>query len=223
MSSTTELWADVWRDALIEAEQKHELPLDQWRTAGRRTKANPDGETLDWWQGDGLQQIEKYKEWLETCGWEIATMPDGKPGIEWEAQVTFGGSPIRLIVDGIYSNGQDWIVVDYKTGSRTPTGVMQLGLYASAIEQAYDIRPKWGAYYMTRKAALDDLTDLTPWGIDFFDQQFAAMNAYMGTGFFPANVGDHCSYCSYRDYCIAVNGSKSAKYPMNNPLKEGKS
>ena len=187
--SLTELWADVWRDALVEAEAKHELPLDQWRTAGRRTKANPDGETLDWWQGDGLQQIEKYKEWLETCGWQIATMPDGKPGIEWEAQVTFGGSPIRLIVDGIYSNGQDWIVVDY----------------------------------MTRKAALDDLTDLTPWGIDFFDQQFAAMNAYMGTGFFPANVGDHCSYCSYRDYCIAVNGSKSAKYPMNNPMKEGKS
>ena len=47
-----------------------------------------------------------------------------------------------------------------------PTGKKQLALYASSIEKAYGVRPKWGAFYMSRKGELSDLVDLEPWGID---------------------------------------------------------
>jgi hypothetical protein len=219
----TEHWATVWSRVVAQGEERHGTPVDTWRTGGRKTKANPEGETLAWWQAEGLRQVEDYVAWMKGHDWKIATMPDGKPGIEWEAEVSFGGTPIKLIVDGIYEDSHgDWIIVDYKTGSRTPSGVMQLGLYASAIERALGRRPKWGSYYMTRKASLDDLVDLTNWSMDFYDMQFGAMNAYMATGFFPAAVGDHCGYCSYKDYCVAVNGPKALQYPMVNPLKEGK-
>lgn len=219
----TERWAQVWAEKVNAVERSTGVPADDWRIGGRRTKANPEGENLGWWQHEGLRQVESYIDWYRKSNWQIATMPDGKPGIEWEAEVVFGSSRVRLIVDAIYiANNAPWmdatpeqmVIVDYKTGSRTPAGAIQLGLYASAVEQAYGIRPKWGAYFMSRKGTLDDLIDLSPWSVDFFAYEFDAMQAFMDTGYFPPSVGDHCGYCSFRDYCVAVGGSRSSEYPL---------
>lgn len=209
-----EQWIEIFTNTIVKVEERSGVPHDQWRIGGRTTKANPDGENVAFWQQEGLRQVEAYIEWLDRCGWSIATMPDGRPGIEWDAQVSFGGTPVQFVIDCVYSNGSDLIVVDYKTGNRTPAGVTQLGLYASAVEKVSGVRPKWGAFYMTRKGMIDDLTDLTPWGIDFYEYAFSAMNQQLQLGMFAPNVSDHCGYCSYRDYCIAVNGPKSAGYPL---------
>jgi hypothetical protein len=223
-SDLTERWAKVWTDHLSSVEAATGTPVDDWRVGGRRTKAQPDGETVDFWQAEGLRQVEEYLQWYERTGWRIATMPDGKPAIEWEAEVQFGDARIRLIVDSIYEISPDpspeqMVIVDYKTGQRAQNPI-QLGLYASAIEKVYGIRPKWGGYYMSRKGELDDLIDLTPWSIDYYEYQFGAMNAYIDTGWFPPSPGDHCSYCSFSQYCVATNGSKSSDYPLVNITKE---
>ena len=222
LTDISEKWLEVFQRAVADVEARSDVPAEQWRVAGRRTKANPDGETLDFWQSEGLRQVEEYLEWYQNSGWTIATLPDGKPGIEWEAEVWFGGTPVRLVVDCVYTNGTDLIVVDYKTGQRVPYGQEQLALYASSIEKAYGVRPKWGAFYMSRKGELSDLVDLAPWGIDYFDFMFASMNEQMATGFFPPHVGDHCSYCAFKAYCPAVAGPKSAEFPLEIWTKERK-
>lgn len=210
-----ERWADVWAKAVAEVEQKTGVLADDWRVGGRRTKALPDGETLDHWQSEGLAQVEQYLKWFANTGWSIATMPDGRPGIEWDAEVFFGGTPVRFVIDCVYTNGEDLIVVDYKTGSSTPTGVQQLALYASAVERIHGVRPKWGGFYMSRQGSLADLTDLTHWSCEFFDYQFAAMNAGISTGYYPANIDKHCmSLCSVKDYCHAMQGPLSHKYQL---------
>ncbi len=224
MSDLVERWAQVWADKVAEVERYSGVPAEDWRTSGRRSKALPDGEDLEFWQAEGLRQVETYLDWYKRSGWQIATMPDGKPGIEWEAEVVFGGAHVRLVIDAVYQlNLPPWtdatpdtlVVVDYKTGSRNPaTGPIQLGLYASAIEKVYGIRPKWGAIYMSRKGELADLVDLTPWSIEFYDYQFAAMDAHIETGYLPPTVGDHCGFCSFKDYCTAVGGSKASEYPL---------
>jgi hypothetical protein len=214
LDNLTEQWAEVWAETIARAEDRTSVPASEWRVAGRRTKANPDGETLDFWQSEGLRQVESYVEWFSNTGWSIATLPDGKPGIEWQSEVSFGGAPVRLVVDCVYTNGEDLIVCDYKTGQRVPYGQEQLALYASAIERAYGVRPKWGAFYMSRKGELSDLVDLSPWGIDYFDFMFTSMNEAMALGHFPPSVGDHCSYCSFSAFCPAVDGTKSAEYPL---------
>jgi hypothetical protein len=215
-----EQWAEVLQQAVTNTETRTGIASNEWRVGGRRTKANPDGEDLNFWQSEGLRQAEVYKEWLETSGWQIYVLPDGRPAIEWDAEVSFGGSPVRLVIDCVYTNGSDLVVVDYKTGSRTPYGVEQLALYACAIERAFDSRPKWGAFYMSRKGQLGDLVDLTPWGTDYFDYMFESMNAQMATGFFAPTVGEHCGWCSFSNHCAAVGGKESSNYPIN--LKEEK-
>ena len=224
MNDLAEQWNQLWLDKVTEASSQTGISIDDWRVGGRRTKAQPDGEDYEFWQAEGLRQVETYLDWYRKSGWQIATMPDGKPGIEWQAEVTFSESHVRLIIDAVYQlNLPPWtepdadtmVVVDYKTGSRSPSsGPIQLGLYASALERVYGVRPKWGAIYMSRKGVLDSLIDLTPWSIEFFEYQFGAMQAHIDTGLLPPNVGDHCGFCSFADYCVAVNGSKSSDYPL---------
>lgn len=210
----TEDWAYIWANAVADTERYSEVPASEWRIGGRRTKALPEGETLDFWQSEGLRQVENYVQWLEKTGWQIAVLPDGRPAIEWEAEVWFGGTPVRLIIDCVYTNGTDLIVCDYKTGQRVPYAVEQLALYASAIERSYGVRPKWGAFYMTRKGELSDLVDLTPWGTEYFDFMFDSMNKQMSLGLYPPSVGEHCSYCPFTVFCPAVDGPHASKYPL---------
>lgn len=230
MSDLEARWSQVWAEQVASVEQRSGVLSSEWRSAGRKSKANPEGEDFGFWQGEGLRQVETYLDWYERSGWKIATMPDGKPGIEWEAEVDFAGSHVRLIVDAVYTvNLPPWVeptpdttvVVDYKTGSRNPaSGPVQLGLYASAMEKVYGFRPKWGAIYMSRKGEIADLIDLSPWSIEFYEYQFSAMDAQLATGYLPPAVGDHCGFCSFRDYCVAVGGSKASEYPLTIHKKE---
>jgi len=215
----TQKWLEVFNDAVKETEDKTGIPSTEWKTAGRKTTLRPDGEDLSFWQSDGLKQVEAYQKWYESSGWKIATMPDGRPGIEWSADVHFGGTPVRFIVDAIYQVGEDLVIVDYKTGSRTPFGMIQAGLYAAGIEKAYGIRPKWGAFFMTRSGSLDDLIDLSHLTIEYFDYVFGAMNHSVLQGWFPPSVGDSCRMCSFQSQCPAM-GSKS--FPLKIPTTKGK-
>jgi len=212
----TEKWLEVFNDAVKEVEERSNIPSTEWKTAGRKTTSRPDGEDLSFWQSDGLKQVEAYQKWYQSSGWKIATMPDGRPGIEWAADVYFGGTPVRMIVDAIYQVGEDLVIVDYKTGSRTPFGAVQAGLYASGIERAYGIRPKWGAFFMTRKGELDELLDLSPLSMDYFDYVFGAMNYSTMNGWFPPSVGDSCRMCSFTAQCPAFGGTD---FPLQIPNK----
>lgn len=212
----TSKWLEVFTDAVTEIETRSGIPSSEWKTAGRKTVARPDGEDLPFWQNDGLKQVESYQKWYEQSGWQIATMPDGRPGIEWGADVTFGGTPVRMIVDAIYKVGEDLVIVDYKTGSRTPFGAVQAGLYASGIERIFGVRPKWGAFFMTRKGELDELLDLSPLSMEYFDYVFGAMNHEVMNGWFPPAVGDACRMCSFTAQCPAFGGKD---FPLQIPNK----
>ena len=155
-----EKWLDIFNESVKVVEEQSGIPSSEWKTSGRKTIARPDGEDLAFWQSDGLKQVEAYQKWYAQSGWKIATMPDGRPGIEWDASVHFGGTPVRFVVDVIYQVGEDLVIVDFKTGARTPFGMIQAGLYASGIERMYNIRPKFGAFFMTRQGQLDDLFEL---------------------------------------------------------------
>ena len=200
----TERWVEVFNDSVLRTEEQTGIPSSEWKTAGRKTALRPDGEDLAFWQSDGLKQVESYLKWYESSGWQIAEMPDGRPGIEWAADVTFGGTPVRFIVDAIYKVGEDYVIVDYKTGSRTPFGAIQAGLYAAGIERTMGIRPKWGAFFMTRQGTLGDLINLDHLTMDYFDYVFGAMNHSVMAGIFPPSVGDSCRMCSFVDKCPAM-------------------
>lgn len=200
------------------AERTDTAPAD-FRVGGRASKKWPDRENVEWWLTEGFEQTEKYLDWMATHDWVFATMPDGRPGIEWDAEVVLPNYalPIRLIIDAVYQNAAgELIVVDYKSGTHTPSSPEQLGLYATALEVIYgpEWRPRWGSYFMTRKAELVGLKDLSPWGMEYFGFQFNSMDSTIAAGYFAPSVDDHCSWCSFAEYCPAVAGDKSSQFPL---------
>jgi hypothetical protein len=211
----SEMWSAELRSELARAEADSGYPVSEFKVGGRKTKALPDGEDVDFWMGEGLKQLEKYVEWYRESGWSIATMPDGKPGIEWSVEVPVGDIPVKMFIDGIFldKNGHHWIV-DFKTGKNTPSSALQLALYRTGIKRTTGLEINLGAWYMTRKGELSDAIDLSHWDEDFFDGWFSTVNAQIALGLFAPNVDMHCGWCGVRDYCQAVNGELSSDYPL---------
>jgi len=217
------LFIEIMDATVAREERLTGIPCSEFRVPAKsKTKARPNGEDVDWWKTEGLKQIDSYLLWMQSHDWEIALLPNGKHAIEWEAEVTFGGIPVRLVIDAVYAmpNG-DLIVVDYKTGSKPPIGFEQLGLYASALEKAYGIRPKYGAFYSTRKGELEDVVSLDPWDIDYFNYMFRAMAAQQETGTYIPNVGFGCAGCGVKAQCVAWGSELSQSFPLYQP-EEGK-
>jgi hypothetical protein len=212
------IWVQEFDSSVRYNEEKTGVPVDLWRSAGTKTKSNPFGEDLAWWQDNGLDQVNAYWDWLHSLpsNWKIATMPDGKPGIEWGVEVEFGGSLVKGFIDCIFEVDGELVLIDFKSGKKTPFGVIQLALYACAIERAHGVRPKWGGFYMTRKAEVEELVDLKWWRMPYFDYCFSAMNNSIESGYFMPIVSDACNWaCSYQEQCVAVGGKESDKYPLH--------
>lgn len=210
-----EAWTKTFTALLVETVEKTGVKAPDFKVGGRASKAWPNRETGDWWMVNGFEQAERYIDWLQETGWKIATLPDGRPGIEWDGEVVLAGNIVRFVIDAVYeTDAGELVVVDYKSGSHTPSGLEQLALYATALEIKFGVRPKWGAFYMTRKSDLAGLHNLDPWGIDHFNYQFTAMQRQMELGMWPMTVADHCGFCGYREYCPGANGSKAIHLPI---------
>lgn len=209
------IWEQAWEESLAEQDLHAQFPQEKWRRGGRKTKDKPNGEDLDFWHEAGLEHLKGYVEWIERTGWRIATVGD-KPGIELELEATFGGVTVKGIADAVYET-PDLLLVDYKTGSRTPSSWVQLCLYAEAMERQYGVRPKYGAFFMTRKNELSALEPLNKYDGSWFDRLFAQLNKARQYGPFLPNLGEACRTCDVVHACYANGGTESHKYDPDDP------
>jgi len=196
---------DTWHGIFDAEVAKADASLG-WRTAGRPSKAHPDGEDISWWREKGEEHLATYEAWLAQTDWVIPSF-DGEPAIELPVAVEIEGQSIRGFIDAVFVTGDgEMVVLDYKTGSRTPDSLLQLGLYATCLELMGYPRPSKGCFYMTRKA-----TVTTPESLDRFDAAFwgsilTDFRTALEAGIFLPNVGSNCPKCGVRDYCYAVGG-----------------
>lgn len=210
------LWAEAWKQELAATRREHpDIPMSKWRTAGRVTKAKPNGEDIDWWTEEGVRQVQGYIDWRKQSesefGWQLATFDDPitgeeRPAIELELSVVFGGIQVKMFIDRVFAmpTGQ-LVVVDLKTGSRDPETQMQNGVYASGLERAYGFRPQLGAYFMTRKGTITVPEDLDTFGLDYFDTVFPMFERAVQAEVFIPHVSRMCKGCGVRAHCPAFS------------------
>lgn len=211
----SQVWNTSWEQALAETQRSSPLPPEEWRKAGRTTKDKPNGEDLEFWRTSGLEQVEGYATWLNKTGWKIATIGGG-PAIELEVRAEFGGVEVLGYADCVYET-PSLMLVDYKTGSKTPLSWMQMCLYAQAIERQYGVRPVMGAYFMTRKAELSTPERLDMYHDGYFDSVFSQLAQARENGPFLPNVGDQCRTCDVAYACYARSGPEAHLYDPDHP------
>jgi hypothetical protein len=191
-------WSDAWENTLEDVRQRvgDEAMQQQFRTANKRKP-----EDKAWWYTNGLEMLKKYQSWRQESDWKIWTAPDGQPAIELNMMVNFGTVPVKMALDRIMQLPDgELVVLDLKTGSRTPSTTLQLGFYSVGIELTYGVKPKYGSYWMARKGEPTPVVDLSWYTSDRLIRLAEMFNRARYEGLFVPNISN-CSLCGYTAHC----------------------
>lgn len=184
-------------------------PEDKWRTAGRKTKANPNGDDINWWRTNGQDMADAYLRWrrMNQQNLVIWDTPTGVPAIELEVNIVLqDGTMLRGFIDRVFQDFStgELLAVDLKTGTNVPTPI-QLATYRLALEQTFGFSPKFGAYWMARKGTLDEIHDLDRFPPEMVSRWLRDTRRQIQAGFFTPHVTRMCDYCGVKDHCYAQN------------------
>lgn len=212
-----DLWSASLRTTVTQVEAATGVESAAWRTAGRATKAKPKGDDLTFWAEDGLRQLQAYVDWTQQTDWTLASF-DGAPAIELAVSCEFGDVKVRGFIDSVWALPTgEMVVVDYKTGSRTPDSLLQLGLYAASLEVMGFPRPSLGSFWMTRDGQMTSPESLDRYTPKFWADMFRMFASAVEGDIFIPNVGMHCRTCGVRDACAAVGGTDAWRYDPMHP------
>jgi RecB family exonuclease len=195
------------------AEEFPDTPLDQYRTAGRKTRDKPNGEDINWWRIAGPVFVRDYLKWRQSTVDTLRIAPVvGAPGIEVEVDMPLAGIPMKGYVDRLMVDAStgELLVVDIKSGSRTPESPMQLATYAVQLERLVGQRPTWGAYYDARKGVLHPPIDLSAFTPERLGVVFRSLDRSVQQRTFLPRIDSHCKACGVKEACIWRGGQEPA-------------
>jgi hypothetical protein len=203
-ADTLTSWHMVWPEEL-DALRAREPDETKWRTAGRKTKEQPNGQDVAWWADQGPVMCNRYVDWriAHADVYDIATLPDGQPAVEFGGEVTAGDTPLTFYPDVLFVDRETGatVVVDKKTGATMPSSTMQLGKYARWVEKKYNIRVWYGAYYDARRGTLEPPRLLDRWRNDMVNEMYETLDRAIEAKVFLPNIRRECRGCGHRRHC----------------------
>lgn len=216
---TAGVFAVEFDKAIADEQASSGYAPDTWQSAGRW---NDQGE--DYWRTNGPVYAQNFIDWYESQpDMRVWVTPDGEPAIELDMTADFGEIPVRVVVDLVLAAGDvnpALVVVDLKSGSTQPDSHRQLAIGASVIEKVYGIRPRYGAFFMARKAP----KSLFPVELNgpqhsgpYLANEFRMFDLAASSGIFPAKPGDRCRRCPVSYACTEQGGPEARRYDPNHP------
>jgi len=205
-----ELWLQYWeanvtRQRAVQGQED----VSQWRAGGRATIANPNKEDGTWWQANGIKMLDNWVNFRNAeNNLELWVTPQGIPAIELIFNIDLDGVMVKGALDRlmVLPSGE-LVVLDIKTGARTPSSDFQLGIYAVAMEATFGVRPKFGTYWDARKGGITELVSLDKWTRESVSEIVGMFDKARRAGIFLPNF-DHCKMCNFKNDCKYQNGDK---------------
>ncbi len=213
MALITDLFHEHFETELLETIEDHP-DINQWSVAG---KAKKQPEDVTWWRANGEQMVRNYAKWRVASGWRPWRTPDGDLAVELDISIDVNGIPLKMYVDQVMVShpGKQLVIVDLKTGQRTPESDLQLGVYRLGILRKYGIDVKLGAYWMARKGELSEVHNLERLRPELLETWFTRFRQATNEGIFIPHPTFLCRACAMRDYCAAFGGRKQHMDPDN--------
>lgn len=198
------------------------VPTTEWRAAGRKSREWPNKEDLSWWTHHAPEMVQDYIKWRnegEEKEWRIWEPYPGDPAIEMGVLAPIGGVTVKGFLDRVFATPSgELVIVDVKTGSRTPDSDLQLGFYACLLEVGCGIRPQWGAYYKAREGRLHKpLVNLDHFSTDLLGGFLRDFVRAREQGIYLPVLGGHCRTCGVANQCAAFNGEQADRFDPHHP------
>lgn len=196
------LWVDAFKGEIASQEKFSTTTQAEWRAGGRATKENPDKENGKWWASSGRAMLQRWVDWRNgSHGWQI-WRNDGIPAIELGLVVNFGDVPVKMHIDRVMvTPAGELVILDLKTGQRTPSSDLQLAFYAVGMELALGIRPQYGTYWMARTGATSPLVDLDFYTKEMIIDMVASFDRARRQHLFIPNL-NNCHMCDLTQHCM---------------------
>lgn len=206
-------------DAEVAADlAKSGVTSDLWRTGGRVSKAWPDKENELWWRANGPDMVTRYRDWRESTNWAIYVTPAGLPAIEIELHPVIGGVPVKMFIDRVFVTPEgELVIVDLKSGSRTPDSDLQLGFYRVGLLKVLGIEANLGAYWMARQGGVTPLADLRRFDEHLIGTMLTDFNRALDNDIFLPHLSSSCRTCGVNRACHAFGGADARRYDPLHP------
>lgn len=208
-----DLFLDLWDD---EQAKFTDWAYSQWLTGTPKRDGKADIELR---QQKGLQQVADYIEWaLATAQeWRILTL-DGEKALEKRFEMDLGveGNLVRIVgyIDQMVEMRNGAIRPrDLKTGTKRPSWPVQLGVYAFAMRDFFNIADTWhGDYYMCKDKGVTKPYPLKTYTREFLTDQFHTLDEAVKAEIFMPNPGSGmCNVCGVWQFCRA-GGPNAGRY-----------
>lgn len=205
-----------------------------FRPSGRKLnevgeQGGPNKRDYDWWLAYGPEFVERYVRWREQrTDWEIAMLPDGRPGIEVQFDIDIEGRRVVGMIDRVFHcpGTGEYILLDIKTG-REPGGKLQLAVYDLGLRVTLGIEISWATYWTPRLprgvesgtpdaiGSLSDFVSASDWDTRHVEAMFTKVERGIRNGVFLPQVTMACQAgCVVAEYCWAVGGRKRKQIPV---------
>ena len=172
-----------------------------WRAGGRASKQYPDKEDSVWWLENGPVMFRQWVSWRQGSGWQIAEF-SGQPSIEIGFDFMVNDEfAVQMYLDRLMVNEHgELVIVDLKSGSRSPSSPLQLAIYAYGCEKILGVRPKWGTFWKAREGTTTPLVDLDTLPSDRVEYIVSGFDKLRKQGVFLPNL-DECGWCGFNAVC----------------------
>lgn len=191
-------WASAWDLAMQEVLASNPLadkPVAKWRAANRGK------EDARWWSETGPDMVDRFAGWWGNS--QLSVLDHDGPMLERRIEVQLGGVDVVAIPDAVVVDEHGQVdILDYKSG-KPPKESLQLGVYAAALREAFDLRPTFGLYYMTRAGQALPI-DLSKWPHTKVTDLFVEFDEREKAGDYSPTPGDHCRFCPVKADCPAT-------------------
>ena len=155
-----EQWKTWWSETEKERPEYDLSDTSNWRVAAARTRSPED---KDWWFTNGYKFFNNWVDWRKANPHlQIARTKDGTLAVELEMEPKINGISIKMVVDRVFQdvNTGEYLIVDLKTGKKTPTMSLQLGFYSYGLRKVYNLDVTNGYYWNARMGELSMPFDL---------------------------------------------------------------
>ncbi|MGW9170139.1 RecB family exonuclease [Streptomyces decoyicus] len=195
---STEEAVEVFSDQysqLMNKDLTKQPDISTWLSAGRGP-----AEDIEHRYKVGQEQTRHYAEWSRENNTKIWTDPKGRPGIELSFTVEFGGVSVRGFIDQLIAMPDGSVRPrDLKTGSTKSH--FQLETYGLAVRKFYGVEVNAADWYLAKEGRLSRPVKLDQVTEDQVGERYAAMDAGVKAGRYPAQPGYHCRFCDVSHAC----------------------